>query len=192
MKNSVFSAAICSVIASSAFAGTSGSPKVTDQPTVRGPFSANETQFDVFGTYLDGKGPFHTGPVKDHAWGGGIGVNQFWTENFGLGIDAGALYGRENPAKGTKDKTFAQGTASLIFRVPYQEYNIAPYGYVGGGITGRNGSWASAHAGIGVEYRIIPNAVGIFTDARWTYYGDAYGHGDLNNFQARAGVRLAF
>jgi hypothetical protein len=155
-------------------------------------FAANETSFDIFGTYLDGKGPDHVGLLRDHGWGGGVGINHFWTENFGLGFDISGLHGRENPLKGDADKTFIQGTGSIIARIPYEEYNLAPYAYLGGGITGRAGNFASAHGGVGIEYRLIPNAVGLFTDARWTYYGDTNGRGDINNFQARAGVRFVF
>ena len=192
MKYFVFSATTLSILATSALAGTRTSAPSSAPSSQQQPFAASETQFDVFGSYLDGKGQDHAGPVRDHAWGGGVGLNHFWTENFGLGLDVAGLYGRENPSHGDSKKKLLQGTGSFIFRLPYQEYNVAPYGFVGGGITGGAGNWASAHAGLGVEYRLIPNQVGLFTDARWTYYGDANGHGDLNNFQARAGVRFAF
>jgi len=192
MKYSVLSATTLSILATSAFAGTAATRTAALQTTAAKVFGANETQFDVFGTYLDGKGTDHVGLLRDHGWGGGIGLNHFWTENFGLGIDVAGLHGRENPSKSTEDKTFIQGTGSFIVRVPYEEYNLAPYAYVGGGVTGRAGNWASAHGGVGIEYRLVPNAVGLFTDVRWTYYGDANGHGDINNFQARAGVRFAF
>jgi hypothetical protein len=52
--------------------------------------------------------------------------------------------------------------------------------------------WASAHAGIGVEYRIVPQKVGLFADGRWTYLGDRFGNDDLNFFSTRVGVRFVF
>jgi hypothetical protein len=191
MKQSAFSATILTLLASTALAGTRST--APQQPASQAlAFSANETQIDVFDTYLDGKGPDHAGPFREHGWGAGVGLNHFWLENVGVGIDVAGIHGRENPSRGNSSKTLVQSTASLILRLPYQEYNLAPYTFLGGGITGRAGNWASAHAGLGVEYRVVPNQVGIFTDARWTYYGDADGHGNLNNFQARAGVRFAF
>jgi hypothetical protein len=194
MKHSVFSATLLTLLASHAFAGTrtSGTQSATQPGSHPLAFSANETQIDVFDTYLDGKGPDHAGPFREHGWGGGVGLNHFWLENVGVGIDVAGIHGRENPSLGNSSKTLVQSTASVILRLPYQEYNLAPYTFLGAGITGRAGNWASAHAGLGIEYRVVPNQVGIFTDARWTYYGDANGHGDLNNFQARAGVRFAF
>lgn len=192
MKYTVFSATILSILAAQAIAGTRNTPPPTQSTPATLPFGANETQFDVFGTYLDGKGPDHVGPLRDHGWGGGVGLNHFWTENLGLGIDAAGIYGRENPAHGGSNKTLFQGTGSLILRLPYQDINLAPYGFLGGGVTGGAGTWASAHAGLGAEYRLVPNQVGIFSDVRWTYYGDDNGHKDLNNFQVRAGVRFAF
>lgn len=191
MKYTVFSATILSLLASQAIAGTRTPSPAQPAPAALA-FGANETQFDIFGTYLDGKGTSHAGPFRDHGWGGGVGLNHFWTEYIGLGIDAADIYGRENPAHGTSNKSFFQGTGSIIVRMPYQDLSLAPYGFLGGGITGGAGTWASAHAGLGVEYRMVPNQIGIFTDVRWTYYGDDNGHKDLNNFQARAGVRFAF
>ncbi len=141
-----------------------------------------------------GKGPVHAGPLKDHGWGGGLGINYFFTEMLGVGADVTELHGVQNRSIGISHKTLTQGTGSVILRLPMEEYNIAPYGYVGGGITGRfgDGNLASVHAGLGVEYRLVPNSIGLFTDARWTYYGDAHGNGDMNNFQARAGIRFVF
>jgi len=52
--------------------------------------------------------------------------------------------------------------------------------------------WASAHGGLGLEYRIVPNKIGLFVDGRWTYLGDRNDHGDLNFFSSRAGVRIVF
>jgi len=38
----------------------------------------------------------------------------------------------------------------------------------------------------------VPERIGIFTDARFTYFGDRYGNGEQNNIMARAGVRFVF
>ena len=51
---------------------------------------------------------------------------------------------------------------------------------------------ALGFAGVGLEYRVVPNKVGLFIDARWNYYGDRYGSDNQNNFTSRAGVRWVF
>lgn len=193
MKHLAITAATLSILASAAFAGSKAAKEPV--PTQTAPsrmFGPDETQLDLYGAYMVGNGPLQAGPLNDHGWGGGIGMNQFWTENFGIGIDVTGFHGRENLYLGNEHKTIVQYTGSLILRVPYEEYNMAPYGFLGGGVTSGAGNWGSAHAGLGVEYRVVPNSVGIFTDARWTYYGDAHGNSDLNNFQLRAGVRFMF
>ena len=43
-----------------------------------------------------------------------------------------------------------------------------------------------------LEYRIVPNQIGLFGDTRWTYYGDRLSRVDVNNFQFRAGVKFVF
>ncbi len=193
MKHLALGVATLSVMASAALAGnTMTRDKAVAPPAPIRVFGPNETQFDMFGTYLVGKGPDHTGPLRDHGWGGGVGINQFFNEYFGLGIDVAAIYGREYPQRSSSHTTLTQGTGSLILRVPYEEYSMAPYAFIGGGVTGGAGNWASAHGGLGLEYRLVPNSVGLFTDVRWTYYGDAHSNGDLNNFQARAGIRFVF
>jgi len=193
MKHLAITAATLSVLASVAFAGSKAAKEIV--PTQTAPsriFGPDETQVDLFGAYMVGKGPLHAGPLNNHGWGGGVGINQFWNENFGIGVDATGFYGRENLSLGNDHKTIVQYTGSLIMRIPYEAYNLAPYGFLGGGVTSGTGNWGSAHAGLGVEYRFAPNSVAIFTDTRWTYYGDAHNNGDLNNFQVRTGVRFAF
>ncbi len=194
MKNLAYTVATLSALSGMAFAGNTSTKLSTpaSQAVPSSAFGANEFQFDLFGTYQLGNGPFHAGPLTSKAGGGGLGGAYFFTQNLGLAADVACIYGHQNPDFGTGHKTVTQTTGSLVLRIPYEEYSLAPYGFIGAGITGGAGTWASGHAGVGVEYRIVPNAVGIFADARWTYYGDSHGRGDLNNVQGRAGVRFAF
>ncbi len=193
MKQLALSAAALSLLASPLLAGNTATREMATAKQASTPmFAANETQLDLYGAYLVGKGPSHAGPLKDHGWGGGAGLSYFWTETLGLGIDVTGFRGKAVGSLDQDHKTITQYTGSFILRVPYEASSVAPYGFIGGGVTTGAGDWASAHAGLGIEYRLIPNTVGIFTDARWTYYGDAHQNGDLNNFQARAGVRFAF
>lgn len=194
MKNLAYTVATLSALSGIAFAGTAASKLSTSATQAVAPsaFRANELQCDFFGTYQVGKGPIHAGPLTDHAWGGGLGGAYFFTQTLGLAVDVAWLHGDQNPDFGSGSKTVTQSTGSLVLRIPMDEYSLAPYGFLGGGITGGVGTWASAHGGVGVEYRLVPNALGIFTDARWTYYGDTHGRGDLNNVQARLGLRFVF
>jgi hypothetical protein len=160
-------------------------------------FNDREFQIDLFGQYTVGEGPTHAGPMRDHGWGGGIGLNYFFLRNVGIGVDAAWLDMKENAAfarHGSNDGNTALHafSGSLILRLPIDHLCLAPYVYAGGGFQVDGAQWASAHAGAGLEYRIKPHKLGFFVDGRWTYFGDREGYGDLNNFTARAGFRIVF
>ena len=107
-------------------------------------------------------------------------------------IDGAWLQGDENSARGTGTVDLGQFTASVILRMPIQDLRLAPYGFVGGGVTTGASTMGSAHLGAGLEYRIVPNQIGLFGDTRWTYYGDRFSRADVNNFQFRAGMKFVF
>jgi hypothetical protein len=159
-------------------------------------FRANEWQLDLFGQYSVGEGPSHAGPIHDHGWGGGVGVNYFFTRNLGLGLDAAWLDAGEPsrfPLGLNRGNTAIHNfSGSLIWRFPIDDKCVAPYLFAGGGFAVDGSQWASAHGGVGFEWRVKPHKLGIFTDARYTYYGDRYGRGDLGNFGIRAGIRVVF
>jgi hypothetical protein len=171
-------------------------------------FHEHEWQVDIFGQYSVGEGPHQAGTFRDHGWGGGVGINYFFTRNLGLGVDAAWLYATEAP-----DREFQRGdllrrrlgihddsdqtvihnfSGSLIFRFPIDEHCLAPYIYAGGGCHVDGDQWASAHVGVGLEYRLQPEKYGVFLDGRWTYFGDRFGHEDLNQFGTRVGFRFIF
>jgi hypothetical protein len=165
-------------------------------------FKAQEWQFDVFGQYSVGEA-FHAGLFHDHAFGGGVGINYFFTRNLGLGVDAAWLDVKEDPRFAETPRftrrhsehettTMHNFTGSVIYRFPIDEKCLAPYIYAGGGCHVDGQQWASAHAGVGLEYRIKPEKFGVFLDARWTYLGDREGRDDLNFFSTRAGFRFIF
>ena len=205
MKQLTFSLIACLSLAGSCFAGdrtvysgkTSKSYK-RPQPPMESCFKDQELQLDIFGAYADGNALDHAGPLQDHGVGGGVGVNYFFTRMVGVGFDVTGLYGRENrqhDERGSidaKHTTMYGFTGSVILRFPIDSSCIAPYLFAGGGFHTDGDNWASGHAGIGFEYRIVPQKLGIFTDARWTYYGTRYGNGDQNNVMARLGVRVVF
>jgi len=160
-------------------------------------FKEHEWQVDLFGQYSVGEGPHQAGVMRDHGWGGGIGINYFFTRNIGLGIDAAWLDVKESADfqrhdADNKNTALHNFTGSAIFRLPIPSTCLAPYAYAGGGFEVDGRQWASAHAGLGLEYRIKPNKLGLFLDGRWTYLGDRDDRNDLNFFSARAGVRIVF
>ena len=201
MKKLAFSLLAVATLGGTSFAGHEmvASGKDYKQPIPEATcFLDRELQIDVFGAYADGNSSSHAGPIRDHGWGGGIGINYFFTRNVGVGVDGIWLDAKENAGAGNNDnnddggKAFHNVTGSLIFRLPMDASCLAPYVFVGGGFHVDGDQWASAHGGVGLEYRIVPNKVGIFVDARWTYFGDRYGAGDQNNFLGKAGVRFVF
>ncbi len=157
-------------------------------------FLDKELQVDLFGAYADGNRP-HAGAIREHGYGGGIGINYFFTRMLGVGVDATWLYADANSEHlgSANDNTVIHNfSGSLIFRFPSDQTCLAPYAFIGGGFHVDGDQWASAHAGLGLEYRIVPNKIGIFADARFTYFGDRYGQGDQNNLMGRAGIRVVF
>lgn len=158
-------------------------------------FNDHELQLDIYGTYTDGNSASHAGPIQDHAWGGGIGINYFFTRNIGIGAEYfvdDAQHNSDRPGGRAPMTAFHHVGGDLIFRLPIDRLCLAPYAYLGGGAVIDGESWAAGWAGVGVEYRVVPNKIGLFVDERWTYFGDRFGDGDQNNFTTRAGVRWVF
>jgi hypothetical protein len=200
MKKLVFGVAAFVAVAATSFAGTesysgpAASGKEYKQVETASPFSDKEIQLDTFGAYQVGHGSTHAGPIHDHAWGGGVAVNYFFTRYFGLSAEGTWLDGHDNAASGhDKSNTqFQSATGSLIFRYPIDSWAIAPYVFLGGGGTWDGSGWGLGNIGVGLEYRVVPNKFGVFADGRWNYYGDRYGRGNQNNFLVRVGTRLVF
>jgi len=201
MKKLVFGFATLVAIAATSLAGTatySASGKASKEyKQVEKPscFSDKEWQVDTFGAYQVGNGNGHAGPIKEHGWGGGVAVNYFFARYFGLSAEGTWLEGHNNTpdlSAGTHSTQFQSATGSLIFRYPIDAWCLAPYVFTGGGATMDGSAWAVYHIGVGLEYRVVPNKLGIFADGRWNYYGDRYNRDVQNNFLFRAGARLVF
>jgi opacity protein-like surface antigen len=201
MKKLVFGLVATVAIAATSLAGTatysSGKTykeyKQVEKPTC---FSDTEIQADIFGAYAVGERG-EVGLFQDHGWGGGVGVNYIFARYFGVGVDGYWLDAKADPSVSDgaghgKGRAVHDVTGSLIFRYPIDSLCLAPYIFAGGGGHFDGEDWASAHVGGGLEYRIVPNKVGIFTDGRWTYLGDRYSKNDLNFTLVRAGVRWIF
>jgi hypothetical protein len=196
MKKVVIGLATLVAFTGASLAGTeaySGPGKESKQVITPTCFADQEWQADVFGAYSVGNGPTHAGPIRDHGWGGGIAANYFFARYFGVSAEGSWLAGHENLGSGKSGSTQFQSVGgNAIFRYPIDSLCLAPYAFVGGGATMDGSKWAVGDVGVGVEYRIIPNKLGIFTDGRWNYYGDRYEHDTQNNFLIRAGTRWIF
>jgi len=201
MKKLVFGLVATVALAATSLAGTAtyssgkGYKEVKNvvTPTC---FSDTELQVDAFGSFAVGERG-EVGAFKDHAWGGGIGVNYFFARYFGIGVDGELLTGKEDPTlvapeKGSDSHLIGGANGNVIFRYPFDSICLAPYVFVGGGGYFERKEWGSGDVGGGLEYRILPNKLGIFADGRWNYLGDRFSRGDLNFTLVRAGVRWVF
>jgi len=163
-------------VAGSAFAGTDAKTfkeKVVIEPTCL--FRANELQIDASATALwfNGQNP---------AWGGGLGVNYFFTQFVGIGVEQD-IVGRQN------ERAEWATIGNLFLRYPICSWNLAPYAMVGGGAAygdARRGH-GFGHVGGGLEYRLTGN-IGLFTDARWVYSSED----PKSALIGRTGLRFAF
>jgi hypothetical protein len=193
MKLSVFSISALCALGVSSHAGQADarlqSRATKNHQNQNEAFAAEELQIDAFA--IAGVGN-HAGPFRRDAYGLGLGAAYFPTLNFGLGIDGAWLRGDENSTRGTGKVDLGQFSASVILRMPLQDLRLAPYGFAGGGVTTGASTIGSVHLGAGLEYRIVPNQIGLFGDTRWTYYGDRFSRADVNNFQFRAGLKFVF
>lgn len=170
----IYSLVATLLLAGTCFAGTSA--KEFKQPVAASCFEAQELQLDLFGSYswiTDGKHEDGDG------FGGGLGVNYFFTRILGVGVDGNILDG---DASGLWNVT-----GKLIARFPIDSICLAPYLFVGGGVQTNGDTIGIGTAGAGVEYRVVPNKFGIFTEGRYTLGAD-----NNDAAQARFGFRFVF
>jgi len=144
-------------------------------------YTANELSLDMFGAYLAGQRKiedvFKTN-IRHGVWGGGVGVNYFFTRNIGVGGDAII------PDDGGNFIDNVDG--SLIARFPIANSGLAPYVYGGGGRQTQPVWEWTGHAGVGLEYRFNP-VTGIFADARYIWPDKT-----PDEMLIRAGLRFVF
>ena len=164
-------------LAASGIAGTevAVSGKEYKTPAPEPCFKDVEFQLDVFGSYNN---PVKRSDYSDD-FGGGIGVNYFFTRFLGVGVSGnvydGGVHGVWNV------------DASVIARYPLElgTICIAPYALAGGGVQTDGLTAGSWHAGGGLEWRATPS-FGIFGEGRYTW--------SENNdaAAARVGIRVIF
>lgn len=174
MKKIAFSLIACLSIASSAFAGHQMASGKDYKGGPAAPcFGDHELQLDVFGLY----GWSMKGEHED-GFGGGVGMNYFFSQNLGVGIDGTAR---------DADSALWTASASLIARFPLDLGGtcIAPYVLGGGGVQTNGTTHSAWHAGGGLEFRVAPG-FGVFTEGRYIWAGDD------DQLQARLGFRVVF
>jgi len=144
-------------------------------------YTANELSLDFFGSYLAGQRKiediFKTN-IRHGVWGGGVGVNYFFTREIGIGGDIII------PDDGGNFVNNIDG--SLIARFPICNTGLAPYVYGGGGRQTEPVWQWTGHAGVGVEYRFNP-VTGIFVDGRYVWVDKT-----PDELLLRAGLRFVF
>jgi hypothetical protein len=165
-----------------------------------------ELSLDLFGTYVNPEGKFNDlfdSDIDHGSWGGGAGLNFFFTKMFGIGTDFSVsenqggfrtigdrdngaptfFYGRQGDSWGVD-----YWVGNLIVRFPIGNTGLAPYIYGGGG-RGMYPTWDWVYGGgVGLEMRFTPG-IGIFSDARFLWGHDST---YLDTLTIRAGLRIAF
>jgi hypothetical protein len=204
---SVFSAAPLAFAGQEIVSGKETKETVVEEPL----FKDREFQLGDYALYSVGNGPTHVGLFRNHAWGEGGEANFYFTRYLGIGAEYSGSYAVESPD--TNRGRFSNHQVdldhvggNLFFRWPIESLHLAPYVYLGGGEDFGDRKWASAHAGLGFEYRIFqhflprlfPERLGFFVDARWSYLGDRHfpdddqTRGNLNYATVRSGFHFTY
>jgi hypothetical protein len=174
MKKLTLSFLATLAIAATSLAGTPMYDKGGKNPVAPEPcFKDTELQLDVFANYVWGDGSHGDG------FGGGLGVNYFFTRNIGIGV-SGSL--RDGDFSGIWNVD-----VDLIARFPIEgSVCIAPYILAGGGIETNGTTVGTWNVGGGLEWRATPS-FGIYGEGRYTWAA-----ADEDSAQARLGLRFVF
>lgn len=148
-------------------------------------YNSQELSLDLFASYINPEGRFgdlFETNIRNGFWGGGAGVNYFFTRELGIGADF-------NISSKPDDLNLVdQVTGNLIFRIPIGNSGVAPY-LIGSGGRAMSPTWDWLYGGgVGLEMRLNPTT-GIFSDARFLWSDRSTAN---NRLLIRAGVRLTF
>ena len=145
------------------------------KPVVEPCFNAGELQLDVFGSYTDAA---HRSSHND-GFGGGLGLNYFFTNHIGIAASGNLYDGDVNGAWNVD--------GSIVLRLPIEgSICWAPYIFGGGGIAVNGSLEGTLHAGGGLEWRAT-HTIGVFGEARYIWAEE-----DHSGTQIRAGLRFVF
>jgi hypothetical protein len=147
-------------------------------------YTCNELSMDFFGSYINGEQGLHdlfNTNIRRGFWGGGVGINYFFLEQLGAGVDF-------NVSDKPNFRLVDDVVGDLIFRWPICNSGVAPY-LIGSGGRGISPIYQWVYGGgVGLEYRFNPS-LGLFGDARflWAEKGDSF-----NRLLIRFGIRFVF
>ncbi len=144
-------------------------------------YFANEVTLDTFASFVAPERKFadlFETNIRRGKWGGGVGVNYFFTREIGIGTDMNMADNDGNLVDHV--------AASLILRWPFEPSGVAPYIF-GGGARRTDPTWEwLGNAGVGVEWRFNPTT-GIFVDGRYIWADKTF-----ESVLLRTGLRFAF
>lgn len=148
-------------------------------------YTANELSLDLFGSYHNPEGKFNdlfSTNIRHGNWGGGAGLNYFFTRELGVGADV-------NLSDKSNDENIVDHVVGdFLVRLPIGNSGLAPY-LVGSGGRGMSPVYSWVYGGgVGLEYRLNP-MTGIFSDARFLWSDRAT---EYDSLTIRAGMRFAF
>jgi hypothetical protein len=148
-------------------------------------YAAQEVSLDLFASYLNPEREFDDlfeTSMRHGFWGGGAGINYFFTRYIGVGADF-------NISSKPDDLNLVdEVTGDVLARLPIANSGLAPYVIGSGGrAMSPNYSWVYG-GGVGLEMRVNPTT-GVFSDARFLWSERSESE---NRLVIRAGVRLAF
>ncbi len=148
-------------------------------------YASQELSLDLFASYINPEGEFgdlFETNIRRGFWGGGAGLNYFFTRIMGLGADF-------NISSKPDDLNLVdQVTGNLLVRLPIGNSGLAPY-LIGSGGRAMSPRYDWVYGGgVGLEMRVNPTT-GIFSDARFLWADESTAD---NRLLIRAGVRIAF
>jgi hypothetical protein len=143
-------------------------------------YHAQEVSVDLYGAGMLHESDFNDGARARHnlRYGGGAGLNLFFTRFIGIGADADSISFHHSFVDTT--------TGNLILRLPIPGTGLAPYLFGGAGYQFQGIDQVVGGGGIGLELRVVQH-FSFFVDARYlaAQKTEDFGLG-------RAGVRLSF
>ena len=137
-------------------------------------FNANTANVSVFAAAIL---PQNSTAELDDAFGGGIAMDYFFTENVGLEGSYSVF---------STDTAVHQISGSLVLRLPIRSICLAPYALLGGSYHTNSVNQGTWHVGAGLDYRFA-NCVGIFADAQYNWAQDTSDYTTV-----RTGVKIGF
>ena len=174
---------VIGLTAATAYAGDIIEPKNPCPVPCEPWYNAGELQVDAFfsGTYINDV------IFSDDFYGGGVGVNYFFTRNIGLGVSWNLIDSRIAGGSNLHDSNL-----DLILRAPFSTgpevcSPTAVYALLGAGVLTDGDNFAQYGFGAGIEHRLSPG-LGLFVEGRYRVIPEI----DEDFAQFRTGIRINF